>query len=453
MICARFPFSASKITAVLCLVSANFARSEDLPHPNPAIGFEMPREVDAPVDPDLNEIAVFDDYSWRAFIALNWPAKPGLRGVPDGTKRIGDFSDLDGKVVWQTWKADYELSEPEGMEPAEWSPVGGFTPHRDLPSTGSGSKLVLGSFSGFSDFNQAGNGRFGGPLVAQNHTYVRFEVRLNEAEFNFLRNQQLDRPARLSTGDGPGMRFPNNCVAVKAAWKIIKQDELSAAQGRYYMVDALVFDPPTNSYRLQKVGLVGLHIVQKTAMRPQWVWSSFEQIDNVPEPGVTPSPGRLYSFNDPSKPQVLSPATAPLPISKTNPPLDNPKVMQVVRAKKIAESTSKTNEAYHALLKGSVWENYELVMTQWPKFPEPEGENGAPFPGEFTGPDPMTNIANTTMETYFQRSASTSCMACHDVARRKGSDFVWFLQLRAQVQNSGVRSQELQNAKPPHAAK
>jgi hypothetical protein len=453
MICARFPFSASKITAVLCLVSANFAGGEDLPRPNPAIGFEMPREVDAPVDSDLNEIAVFDDYSWRAFIALNWPAKPGLRGVPDGTKRIGDLSDFDGKVVWQTWKADYELFEPEGMEPAEWSSVGGFTSHRDLPSTGSGSKLVLGSFSGFSDFNQAGNGRFGGPLVAQNHTYVRFEVRLNEAEFNFIRNQQLDRPARLSTGDAPGMRFPNNCVAVKAAWKIIKQDELSAAQGRYYMVDALVFDPPTNAYRLQKLGLVGLHIVQKTATRPQWVWSSFEQIDNVPEPGVPPSPGRLYSFNDPSKPQVLSPATAPLPISKTNPPLDNPKVMQVVRAKKIAESTSKTNEAYHALLKGSVWENYELVMTQWPKFPEPEGENGAPFPGEFTGPDPMTNIANTTMETYFQKSASTSCMACHDVARRKGSDFVWFLQLRAQVQNSGVRSQELQNAKPPHAAK
>jgi hypothetical protein len=449
-----------KFAAVLCLISANFARSEDLPHPNPTIGFEMPGEVDAPVDPDLNEIAVFDDYSWRAFIALNWPTKPGLRGVPDETKRIGDLSDPDGKVVWQTWKADYELSEPVGGDPAEWSPRSGSTPNRDLPSEGLGSRLVLGSFSDFRDFNQAGNGRFGGPLVAQNHTYVRFEVRLNQAEFSFIQNQRLDRPVRLPTGDGPGNRFPNNCVGVKAAWKIIKQDEVSAAQGRYYMVDALVFDPATNAFRLQKVGLVGLHIVQKTAMRPQWVWSSFEHIDNVPEPGATPSPRRLYSFNDLSRPQVLYPATPPPPISKTNPPLDNPKVMQVIRAKKIAESTRETNDAYHALLKGSVWENYELVMTQWPKFPEPEGENGAPFPGEFTGPDPMTNIANTTMETYFQKSASTSCMACHDVARRKGSDFVWFLQLHSRGQNSGVRiqesgvrSQELQNAKPPDAAK
>ena len=105
--------------------------------------------------------------------------------------------------------------------------------------------------------------------------------------------------------------------------------------------------------------------------------------------------------------------------------------MQVIRSKKIAASTRKTNEDYRALLKGTVWENYALVMTQWPKFPQPEEENGAPFPGPFTGPDPMTNIANTTMETYFQKSASTSCMNCHDAARRKGSDFVWFLQLPA----------------------
>jgi hypothetical protein len=35
--------------------------AEDLPHPAPVIDFAMPSEVDAPIDPDLNEIAVFDD--------------------------------------------------------------------------------------------------------------------------------------------------------------------------------------------------------------------------------------------------------------------------------------------------------------------------------------------------------------------------------------------------------
>jgi hypothetical protein len=220
-------------------------------------------------------------------------------------------------------------------------------------------------------------------------------------------------------------------VAVKAAWKIIKEDELPAAQGRYYLVDAMVLDPVTNTCKMQKLGLIGLHIVQKTPRRPQWVWSSFEHIDNLPESGTTPSVGHNFSLNNPSRPQALEPATPPPPISKSNPPLDHPQAMQVIRSKKIADSTRKTNEAYQQLLRGTVWENYQLVVTQWPKFPQPEEENGAPFPGQFTGPDPMTNIANTTMETYFQRSASSSCMNCHDAARRQGTDFVWFLRLRA----------------------
>lgn len=291
--------------------------------------------------------------------------------------------------------------------------------------------MVLGSFTNFQDFNQAGNGRFGGPLVGQNHTYVRFEVRLNQLEFDFIRGQQLYRKARLTDSSRPKLRFPNNCIAVKAAWRIIKEDELPAAQGRYYLADAKLLDPITNKCKLQKVGLVGLHIVQKTPMRPQWVWSSFEHVDNVPEPGTTPLPGSHFSFNDLSKPQVQNPPAPLAPISKSNPPLDDPREMQVVRSKKIADSTKRTNGDYRALLRGTVWENYQLVVTQWPKFPQPEEENGAPFPGQFTGPEPMTNIANTTMETYFQKNVSTSCMNCHDVARRKGTDFVWLLQLRA----------------------
>jgi hypothetical protein len=36
-------------------------------------------------------------YAWRQFVALNWPAASGQRGVPDTTKTIGQ----PGNVVWQ----------------------------------------------------------------------------------------------------------------------------------------------------------------------------------------------------------------------------------------------------------------------------------------------------------------------------------------------------------------
>src|SRR6202045_1367077 len=220
------------IASALCFFSPFFVSGEDLPHPASAIGFAMPSEVDAPVDPDANQIAVFDDYSCRAFIALNWPAKPGIRGLPDEAKKIGDLSDPGAKIVWRTWKADYELFQPEGTEPTEWASFDGLTPWRELAFEGSGRTMILGSFFSFRDFNQAGNGRFGGPLVAQNRTYIHFEMRLNEVEFDFIRDQQLYRQARLASAGGPRLRFPNSSVAVKAAWKIIKEEELPAAQGR-----------------------------------------------------------------------------------------------------------------------------------------------------------------------------------------------------------------------------
>ena len=50
-----------ELAALLCLLPAMSISGEDLPHPTPLVSFAMPSEVDAPVDPDANEIAVFDD--------------------------------------------------------------------------------------------------------------------------------------------------------------------------------------------------------------------------------------------------------------------------------------------------------------------------------------------------------------------------------------------------------
>ena len=145
------------VGSALCLFLPLLVSGEELPHPAPVISFEMPSEVDAPVDPDANQIAVFDDYSWRAFIAINWPAKPGIRGVPDETKKIGDLSGPGARTVWRTWKADYELFQREGTQPVDGASFDGLTPWRELAFEESGRRRILDSFSSFRDFNQAGN--------------------------------------------------------------------------------------------------------------------------------------------------------------------------------------------------------------------------------------------------------------------------------------------------------
>jgi hypothetical protein len=83
-----------------------------------------------------------------------------------------------------------------------------------------------------------------------------------------------------------------------------------------------------------------------------------------------------------------------------------------------------TNAAYWNLpeIKGTVWENYMLVMTQWPTNTQPEepANPGDPFPAADSA------LSNTTMETYFQKNG-TSCMDCHQTSNDEGRDFVMFV--------------------------
>jgi hypothetical protein len=420
------------LSAALLVCSHRIALA-DLPHPVPTFSPVPPPEVGAPVDVQDNPIAVFDDFSWRSFVALNWPALTGQRGVADTSKHIGDA----GRTVWETWKADYELFQEHGEPPTEWSSFDAHTPCKDLAFQNSGNTKVLASFSKFGDFAQAGFGNLLGPLVAQNKTYVRYEVRVNRPQFDFIRDNRLYLRSMFPGPNAPPLRFPNNSIEIKAAWRVTKADELQAARGRYYLTKAIVLDPVANSCSEQDVALVGLHIVQKTELRPQWVWSSFEHIDNVPDFGVSNATGN-FSFNDPAKAQVLDPVKSPPPINAANPPIPDPVPMQVIRQKDIQPSTKQTNRDYHDKLTGTVWTNYILVMTQWPTKPRdpqstpPDNQMGAPFPNEAAS----FNLANVTMETYFQKQSlpntkAFGCMKCHDGARDQKTDFVWFMHLRA----------------------
>lgn len=212
--------------------------------------------------------------------------------------------------------------------------------------------------------------------------------------------------------------------------------EINAAKGKYYITEAKCPNR-FNAMKAEKktLALVGFHIVAKTPSRPQWIWASFEHKDNVPEKGAIPPPAAKFSYNDLTDPQVLTPSTAPLPLSATNPPPIPPALptqMQVIRERDIHSETKKTNTLYQSKLAGTIWENYQLVLTQWPTKPAPATGAGDPFPGSGPGMDPEKScIANSVMETYFQTSVSSSCMACHDMARTSKTDFVWFVQMRA----------------------
>jgi hypothetical protein len=374
----------------------------------------------------------FDDFSWRAFIALNWPAQDGVanRGQPDRSKTLGDL----GPRVWETFKARYEVFAPEARKPAEWSSYDGSNP---CGGTVSNQTKTLSAYTHFADYNQASSrlNVLANPLVDQSRMYTRYEVRFNRELFDTIvdDNNKWYVKNNLPSDSRPGT-FKDGSIELKAAWRVLKAGD-TIARERFYITKAMVFDAAASQAgsivcHEQDVALVGLHIVIKTKLRPQWIWSSFEHIDNVPPKSDEPDAKNVpvpYSFNSGQPPAGLFPPAnqRPKTISDSNPPNPNPDPMQVVRLVGINPKTMETNRNYWALpgVKGTVWANYMLVMTQWPtsSAPPSTSNDGGPFPTS------GTNLANTTMETY-QQGGGASCMECHQsVSNAHGRDFVAFM--------------------------
>jgi hypothetical protein len=453
---ARFAAAACVAALGLILIPAHSAAEDVEPRALPDRIEDVPATRPDP-------FPAFANFSWRAFVALAWPALTDAahRGEPDRARRLAD----PGPRVWETFKSRYEVFQPGpgggAAAPARWASYDGRNP---CGAGGGNRTKTLNAFSAYSDFNQASfaPGVFVGPLVAQNRTYTRYEVRINQAEFDSIVAHQWYRRARLPTAQAP-QRIEVGSIAVKAAWRILTDADLPGVRARYYVVkDAEVLDVARSLDAgagvcgKADVALVGLHIVIKTQYRPQGIWSSFEHVDNVPpvgkgearEPDARDA-NAPYSYNDPARDQtdVAPPlgSAATQPLGPANPPRRDPEPAQVIRQRPIGAEIMAMNRAYWALpeIRGTVWANYMLVASQWPTLTQPSApdNDGAPFPGTSAAPnapaeiyqladagsDPDQNLANTTMETYYQAPAG-ACMACHHaVSNALGRDFVAFI--------------------------
>jgi hypothetical protein len=225
----RAPFL---IAIILVAISQTASAQAPVPITVATVSPQMPLEVvdgngtNLPVNVAALPLDFFDDYSWRMFLALNWPAKEGVRGVPNETKQVGEA----GPRVWETWKTAYEIV-PASTDPADapkpWESLDAKTPcsELDVPAAGSGKRRILGVWKPFGDFHQAGFGTFdeSNPLVCQNKAHVRYEVRVNKAEYEFILSKKLYLRSTIANLTAP-VRFTNNSVEVKAAWRELEDD-------------------------------------------------------------------------------------------------------------------------------------------------------------------------------------------------------------------------------------
>lgn len=422
-------------------------------------GSEIPFAVTMPQDVAAGPLALqqpfFDDFSWRSFIALNWPAALGpnglpLRGVPD--KQTPITKGLTATRTWESWKAAWELFKPT-QDPTPFAdydrvPVdcpavnAGNPPQRVLVMTSKVQSLV-------NDLNQA----FSGPLIDQNQNYVRYEIKINQTQYNAIRDNRWfisdNLPKQVNfVSSVQAPQQIRGAIELKAAWRelIDGQDDFS----RYYSTEVFLLEPGTPmTCRLAKMGLIGLHIVHKVAPFREWVWSSFEHVDNVPDPAHPARPA--YSLNNgkdvpatvngffypPTPDQPPNPLSAGQPLPPKSDPRRTP--VQVTRFTPIRPDTQQINAAYQKLLRGTPFEFYQALPTQWPSIRGgTQYQLGGTYPTDSGNPFPLRHVSNTTAETYFQNSRRSSCMECHYQAA--GTDFSWVLALRASASTAASRA-------------
>jgi hypothetical protein len=370
-------------------------------------------------------ILLYDDFSWRSFIALAWPAKDGQRGVPDGGLTLG--SAAGRPTVFETLKSEWELFQKDGRDPKDWNEYGGLIPC-DVPSLAFGDIVLAGSMK-FDNIIQSGGS---GPLLAQNRTFVRYTSGFSETLFRHIADGRFFLRVNLVNFT----TIPAGTIRVKSAWIDMRDIERPE---RFHTRDAWLLNLATGRCEKKTMGLAGLHIVTKTPTHPQGIWSTFEHIDNVPSPQAS----RPFTFNKGDG----TPMPKSNPISCLDPAnCPAPEPFNVERITKIHDmgnfSTARTNDKYRAMLAekypNSPWRNYQLVMTQWPlkrNRSDLDGGPGNTFPGTGRSPIPgvpndATAFANTTMETFRQEHvAGNGCMGCHNAAQSR--DFVFSLSVRA----------------------
>lgn len=440
------------LTGWIAVLYSAAAQPVTTPCPQPGVSWDRPPSG-LPVDvcfPNTQR-SDFNALSWQIFKFLVWPASSKHRGKADTSRKI---TDMRGPRTFETLKADWETFLPDAFEPSRWEayPRVVWT-CTNQPKIKPGD-LVLASRSEFGVTEVDNAPGLTNLLVAQNSTYVRYLAAYNKRVFKTIVSHKLYNPANVPTivpplpphsPVPPAAIEPNGAMTVKSAWiELPKGNDPSGKQldpSRFYVRHhAWLRDPKTGVCSPATVGLVGLHIVFKTQSRPQWIWSTFEHIDNVPEQ-VDPS-GKTYTFNkgdgthmtDDPEPMYLFPRPPGAP--KPDVP---PKPFQVERLQKISEDTLKANGHSQAELGtlGSVWRYYKLVMTQWPDIPfEPKDDARDAGPLPSCSEPGSTAAINTTMETFLQTkqcdprdSSKLTCMGCHNTAR--ATDFIWSIPINA----------------------
>ena len=264
-------------------------------------------------------------FAWQEFIALNWPAKAGVRDTPDTAQKFGAATRQP--LVWHTFRSKNEIFP--GGNSASLPPHGytsGGAPnygYNDPPqyvynaaAVGNNGQVQACSLQppvtspawiNLDEVTQIGlDSMFAGGVPAgstpvnSNPQLIRFLAKANLSEYAYVAQHSYwyatsGSPRVIATQNfkkavannafppaAPFISFPTGTFEIKAAFRPLTPDEKNS--NRFYSTQVRYYEQGANGkpcYREDQWGLIGLHIIQKTPSAPAFIFATFEQADNL----------------------------------------------------------------------------------------------------------------------------------------------------------------------------
>jgi hypothetical protein len=304
---------------------------------------------------------------------------------------------------------------------------------------------------------------------------VRYEVLVNHEEFDYLVKNELynleGQEAFSKKADDNDVLFPisdavkktRGAIEIKLAWKELGAND---DRSRFYvtrikakLAEPLApgqIEPPTREFH---AGLVGMHIAMRTKSSPEWIWATFEQIDNVRQnydssgKAVHPNfydPNHFVPLNQlPPKNAILDSSGLPLKAgpsdtattwieSLTRTPVQLARIPIPTQGSlnplddELARGAAELNRQVQGILGklNSPFRYYELIGTQWPVHPNAPAFAG----GDGSAPESITHktpgdvvpvfLVNTTMESYFEKGLQQAGPLEQDDRLPNGADSI-----------------------------
>jgi hypothetical protein len=284
-------------------------------------------------------------------------------------------------------------------------------------------------------FNQAGPG---GVLVDQNSRSVYYTTHMDPIYFAFTQKYFGPNNYKKAT---PTLDYPVGATVLKSSWRLVQPGEDTSNVYTTTATIALLENDPAHPGKLRasgktqsgvKVALVGTHVVGVVKGHPEFIWATFEQLNNAPflPAGMdphSPDPVSAQSFTfykggTPANASNFLPKTMSVDAStQAVTPITN--VFQefefggATPASRVADITA-INANFQAHIKGGsskvidpVFANYRLNGSAWllaNTLKPGDGDMSQEAIGSI-------DLDNATLETFVQREG-TNCFSCHTTA-------------------------------------